>query len=244
MAEETQDVTRRGRPWGPIRGESPEVRALAMELRSWVDKAGLSISELAQRLPHGRATIARRLAGTNLASDWDFVVDLLRATTVPESELRARRRAGARQLWERAAHSATLTRLPAEQDPPIAIATRLPAEQDPPSEGQFSSGGGVVISGTVHGGINITAPEPGEALATVQQQLIAAQERVIALMDELIAVQQRNRELADQLSRSHAMIESLLRSVNEQVEEEPSAERLRAGIARTLDALPSPREQS
>ncbi|MGF1426168.1 helix-turn-helix domain-containing protein [Kitasatospora sp. LaBMicrA B282] len=92
---------RGGGPWGPIRADTDEARALALFLRRQVESSGLTMVELARRIPMSRTQADRYLAGR--VPDQSFVTALV-AATVSEPRLRERRQAEAVQLL-RAARS-------------------------------------------------------------------------------------------------------------------------------------------
>ncbi|MGW1991341.1 hypothetical protein [Embleya sp. NPDC001921] len=112
----------RGRPWGNLRGNSAEANVLAELMRAWLDEAGLTQSELRERLEPehfvdhrerpGRATVSDWLAGVALR--WDFieaVIDI--CSTSPTVALERRTRA--RGHWQalRARARATVAAEPA-----------------------------------------------------------------------------------------------------------------------------------
>ncbi|MEU2259737.1 hypothetical protein ABZ557_05515 [Streptomyces sp. NPDC019645] len=94
---------RGGRPWGPIRAETEEAKELASFLRVQVDVSGKTLKTLATEICFGKTKISDVLAGK--VPDEEFVTALIRVT-VPESLLRERRLAQARQLLRAANHPA------------------------------------------------------------------------------------------------------------------------------------------
>ncbi|MBZ4320669.1 hypothetical protein [Streptomyces huiliensis] len=97
---------RRTRPWGPLRGSSAPAQELANLQRAWLDKAGLSVRDVAGalhcehftdgRVP-ARSTVADRLAGAN--PQWDFVEAVADICSRDDAE-RTRMLNEARPLWE------------------------------------------------------------------------------------------------------------------------------------------------
>ncbi|WP_372409718.1 hypothetical protein [Streptomyces luteireticuli] len=98
---------RRTRSWGPLYGASEDANTLARLLRSWLDRAGLSLRELVGALQPehfrdkhvpSRTTISQRLAGAN--PQWDFVEAVADVCSRNGAE-RSRMLDEARPAWER-----------------------------------------------------------------------------------------------------------------------------------------------
>ncbi|WP_329215976.1 hypothetical protein [Streptomyces microflavus] len=87
-----------GRPWGPIRAESPAARKLAETLRRHVDDSGKTLAVLSGEISMSKAQTGVYLAGK--VPTQAFVVALIRATVRPE--LRQRRQEEALALREQA----------------------------------------------------------------------------------------------------------------------------------------------
>ncbi|MEU3602281.1 sigma-70 family RNA polymerase sigma factor [Streptomyces sp. NPDC006798] len=93
--------TRRTRPWGPLKGATPQQNKAAEMLRTWLDQADLTISALHAVLAKGRgpvqsrATVSDRLAGLNLTEDF---VDAVANACFPADEAPHRARQGRRVL--------------------------------------------------------------------------------------------------------------------------------------------------
>lgn len=79
-------MSRRTRPWGPLRGQSAEDNAVASLLRDWLDEAGLRMDDIRDRLTPdhfkdgripSRSTLSDRLAGVALREDFiEAVADI------------------------------------------------------------------------------------------------------------------------------------------------------------------------
>ncbi|PKV83674.1 sigma-70 family RNA polymerase sigma factor [Streptomyces sp. TLI_146] len=72
-------ASRGGRPWGPLRGTTPQENQAAALLRGWLDEAGLTVGGLHGELRRGdvlrgpvpcRTTVAERLAGHRLTVEF------------------------------------------------------------------------------------------------------------------------------------------------------------------------------
>ncbi|MGW5069161.1 hypothetical protein ACWEQJ_24115 [Streptomyces cyaneofuscatus] len=87
-----------GRPWGPIRAESPAARRLAETLRRHVDDSGKTLAVLSGKITMSKAQTGVYLAGK--VPTEAFIIALIRATVRPE--LRERRQEDALALREQA----------------------------------------------------------------------------------------------------------------------------------------------
>ncbi|GHH81405.1 hypothetical protein GCM10017771_03230 [Streptomyces capitiformicae] len=94
---------RRTRPWGPLKGTSPQENQAAALVRTWMDEADLTVTALHSAMTDGsvgkgpvpsRATVADRLAGLNLTGEF---VDAVAAVCFSAADAPARARQ-ARQI--------------------------------------------------------------------------------------------------------------------------------------------------
>jgi RNA polymerase sigma factor (sigma-70 family) len=95
---------RRTRPWGPLKGASPQENQAAVLLRAWMDEADLTLRALHSALASGpaakgpvqsRATVADRLAGLNLTGDF---IDAVAAVCFSAADAPARAQQGRNTL--------------------------------------------------------------------------------------------------------------------------------------------------
>ncbi|GAA0589217.1 sigma-70 family RNA polymerase sigma factor [Streptomyces crystallinus] len=72
-------ASRGGRPWGPLRGTTPQENQTAALLRSWLEETGVTVAALHAALRRGdvlsgpvpcRTTVAERLAGRHLSGEF------------------------------------------------------------------------------------------------------------------------------------------------------------------------------
>ncbi|KNB52888.1 hypothetical protein [Streptomyces caatingaensis] len=214
---ETQPVARRGRPWGPLQGAGPAINDLAHLLRIRLDAAGLSLNDLyAQLVPENfrsgqvpsRSTIARRLSGVGLESDWDFVEAVVDLTTRDADECERVLR-HARQFWDAA------NRLPAPAAPGTAD-----DPEDPPAVLDPSALDGrtlAIRNATFHGPVHITTnhyPPAGSdhEITELREQLLDARRR---LTEALTRLNEAHRELAStrrELDDLRSLCDRLLRA--------------------------------
>ncbi|MFI9254949.1 sigma factor-like helix-turn-helix DNA-binding protein [Streptomyces sp. NPDC053069] len=101
--EEEWMAGRRTRPWGPLKGTSPQEYQAAALVRTWMDAADLTVTALHSAMADGsvgkgpvpsRATVADRLAGLNLTGEF---VDAVAAVCFSAADAPARARQ-ARQI--------------------------------------------------------------------------------------------------------------------------------------------------
>ncbi|MEU5273323.1 sigma-70 family RNA polymerase sigma factor [Streptomyces hygroscopicus] len=96
---------RKTRPWGSLRGATPQQNAAAALLRSWMDEAGLTLNELHGALTRehfsggplpSRSTVGERLAGCNLTETF---IEAVAAVCFPDEATReARAEQGKKEL--------------------------------------------------------------------------------------------------------------------------------------------------
>jgi transcriptional regulator with XRE-family HTH domain len=91
-----------GRKWAPLRGEYAEVRELAEALRALADSHGLTLRDIAERVPYGRSAISTNLNGEDRPS-WGFVTHLLEACTDGDRHAYAVLERKIQPLWDTAA---------------------------------------------------------------------------------------------------------------------------------------------
>ncbi|MFD9592049.1 hypothetical protein ACFWA9_04730 [Kitasatospora sp. NPDC059973] len=89
-----------GRPWGEVRAETPEGKALVVFLRGLVDASPLTVSQVAEGVGYSSSRTSALLSGNPLPMS-SFVTAVVRVT-VPEPRARAARQTEAAQLLERA----------------------------------------------------------------------------------------------------------------------------------------------
>ncbi|MGK5732254.1 hypothetical protein [Streptomyces sp. URMC 124] len=242
MSEEPRRAGRRGRPWGPLQGGTAEISELAQLLRNELDASGMTLGELYDRLvpEHfssghvpARSTLARRLSGHGLESDWEIVEAIIDVTSGP-----APARPGvllqARQLWNAARRNPTPA--PTEDgtpdESPDGTPDRTPdgTPDERATEGRQAAARAatpVSFHGTTfHGSVNITnntyysaAEEPRQGRSTdgeaLVEALVEAQRQVIDLQKELLASRRRLFGLADRLNRSHLALATVMRVLDE-----------------------------
>lgn len=105
---------RRTRPWGDLRGSSPEANAVATVLRQWLDHAGLRVDDVRERLTPehftsgripSRSALSDRLAGVGLQQDFvEAIADVCSRGAADRDRL-LRQAADARQNAVRSANS-------------------------------------------------------------------------------------------------------------------------------------------
>ncbi|WP_251094464.1 hypothetical protein [Streptomyces sp. Caat 7-52] len=178
---------RRTRPWARLRGPSEEADRLAMELRGWLDAAGLRLDDLMGELTPdhfesetvpSRTTVADRLAGVNLG--WDFVEAVADVCSRDTAE-RERWTAAARPLFE--------------------AAERAKRSGARPHGGKRRGGGA-------------TAPDAAAGDAALAAELVGVQRQSLALSDQLFRALQRAAELEKARNDANHMVLILLTLVD------------------------------
>ncbi|WP_416371108.1 helix-turn-helix domain-containing protein [Streptomyces sp. MB09-01] len=84
-----------GRPWGPLRGDTPEADALARFLRHQMDQSSTTLRELSEQLAYSRSRISEYLSGRAIPP-WEFIQKFLYLSS--PKPLHERRLAEARHL--------------------------------------------------------------------------------------------------------------------------------------------------
>ncbi|MFC6080408.1 NBR1-Ig-like domain-containing protein [Sphaerisporangium aureirubrum] len=146
--------SKRGRPWAPLKGDDPGLRALATWLRERCDESGLTLREAEKRISYSRDTISKNLAGDTLP-EWAFVEALVTASTRDDARAAALLAQKARQRWEQAAADRPAG-APAAREAPESTSPRLPRSAPdgrPPSRRRrltvAAAAGVLVVSGLV-----------------------------------------------------------------------------------------------
>lgn len=179
---------RPGRSWGPLQGNLKEQHDLAQWLRDVVTGGGMSIREIAARMPYSKDAISRSLRG-DCRPEWLFVRDLLSACTPGDAKALDTLLRRAKPLWESA-------------DP--RTATKIS-----PAVGQRNDGSALQIQEIVEALQRAEANRYESQLAVSKhQQIISALMfmlgRVIGIAEQLDAERHRLREqvIAEQSARS------------------------------------------
>ncbi|MFF9063105.1 hypothetical protein ACF09K_31065 [Streptomyces sp. NPDC014882] len=234
---------RAGRPWGPIRAESTEARALAEFLRKQVDASGKTLSTLASEIHHSKSRISEYLAG-NVPKD-EFVAALISAT-VPELRLRQRQLAESRALLKAAAHPSPATPPPspasalelaqtrAEQ---VEIYGRLTRSLEQQNELREAAGNSAKLVMVLLSMVS-TLERRITDLASERDQLRAAQadpEVLLQTQRQLARAQEQEQRAQQELERAkekQRQAEELAARVQEQVDQlNDELDRLRTGTA-------------
>ncbi|MEO3809386.1 NBR1-Ig-like domain-containing protein [Sphaerisporangium sp. B11E5] len=142
-----QQRPKRGRPWAPLKGEDPQLRALAAWLRERCDEAGMTLREAEKRISYSRDTISKNLTGEALP-EWPFVEALVTASARNDARAAAVLLQRARKRWEEAgAHRSTAPAepVPATRERPKAIP---PGDPEPSAVHRPSIHRRLAIAGT------------------------------------------------------------------------------------------------
>ncbi|WP_105974897.1 hypothetical protein [Streptomyces geranii] len=234
-----------GRPWGPIRAESTEARALAEFLRNWVDNSGKTLRTLAAEIHHSRTLIGQNLAG-DVPKD-EFVAALITAT-VPE-KLRQGQLAEARSLLKAALRPSPATPPPlpasalelaqtrAEQ---VEVYGRLTRSLEQQNELREAAGNSARLVMVLLSMVN-TLERRIVDLAGERDQLRAAQadpEALLQTQRQLARAQEQEQRAQQELERAkekQCQAEELAARVQEQVDQlNDELERLRTGTAEEI----------
>ncbi|MEV6553455.1 sigma-70 family RNA polymerase sigma factor [Streptomyces sp. NPDC051597] len=132
-------TSRGGRPWGPLRGTTPQENQTAALLRGWLDEVGLTVAALHGALLRGdvlsgpvpcRTTVAERLAGRHLTKEF---VDAVAGVCFDAADKSERVRQARELLASPLRPSGSFTVVP---PPPIgrSVPTRSAAESASPEE--------------------------------------------------------------------------------------------------------------
>lgn len=117
-----QSSHRRGRGWGELRGNVPELRDLAQWLRGRVDEAGLTLGDLQKSCRRSRASLSGDLDGSRLPM-LHVVESILAACTGGDEEAYRRLIGKASIKWKRAAEPLGMPKV-ATTDPPAGELSR------------------------------------------------------------------------------------------------------------------------
>ncbi|SFH05216.1 hypothetical protein SAMN02787118_14033, partial [Streptomyces mirabilis] len=222
---------RGGRPWGPIRAESAEAKALAEFLRAQVDVSGKTLNTLAGEIHFSKSRISEHLAGK--VPDQKFVTDLIRAAVL-EPRLCERRLAEAGKLLREAAYpspvkppppAASVLELAEARAQQVEIYDRLTRSLEQQNELREAAGNSAKLVMILLAVINklerrITdltgerdqlhaAHAAPDTLRQTQQQLTRAQEQEQRAQQELQRAQEKQRQAEELAARVQAQVDQL-----------------------------------